>query len=233
MGMASANIADLFDGAKVMQPVRRNVRRRKVVASAVDAAAEMIGSITPGDDITGVTNGQFSLIDIIEHVLGQTGPADLVVSTWTMGIYDAERASKFCANGAIRSIRWLVDPSMFGRRPELAGRLVAQFGVDSFRAANTHAKFATIRGDDLQVCIRSSMNLNPNKRMENFDISADETMVRWFERIADSVFEVVDAANRSQSHEVFAGILAEYERAKPEAETGGMFPAYRNPFGDA
>lgn len=44
----------------------------------------------PGDDICGITNGQFSLIDIIDHVLTQTGPADVAIATWTMGVYDAE-----------------------------------------------------------------------------------------------------------------------------------------------
>ncbi len=213
----------------IPKPIRRTPKRRRFVASAVDEAAAMLGTISPGEELTGITNGQFSLIDIIEHILSQTGPADVVVSTWTMGIYDQSRSAEFTKNGAIRSIRWLVDPSMFGRRPELAGSLIKAFGVESFRAVNTHAKFATISGDTLAVCIRSSMNLNPNKRLENFDISADRAVVDFFNGIADAAFRAVSADNRSQSYTVFSDILAEYEKTPIDADDSVFRPA-RNPF---
>jgi hypothetical protein len=123
---------------------RRKGARRLFRESGTHAAAEIIGPIAPGDDICGVTNGQFSLVDIIEHVLAQTGPADVTIATWTMGIYDAEQAYRFVADKRIRSIRFVVDPSMFTRRPELAAVLVKAFGPDAFRAVNSHAKFATV-----------------------------------------------------------------------------------------
>lgn len=217
----------------IPQPVRRTKRRRKMKASAVDTAAEMIGAIADGDEITGITNGQFSLIDIIEHCLTQTGPADICVSTWTMGIYDQDRAWQFYRNGRIRSARWLVDPSMFSRRPEIAGSLIERFGTDNFRAVNTHAKFATIAGDDLHIVVRSSMNLNPNRRLENFDISADRALCAWFNAIVDDAFAHVDGTNTSQAGAVFRGILAEYEQIKATPElraAAGMFAPVPNPF---
>jgi hypothetical protein len=117
-------------------------------------AAQIIGAIKPDDDVCGITNGQFSLIDIVEHVLTQTGRADVAIATWTMGVYDAEQAYKFVTNERIRSMRFIVDPSMFTRRPKLAAVLVKAFGPDAFRAVNSHAKFATLRGDGLAVSIR-------------------------------------------------------------------------------
>ncbi len=205
-------------------PFRRAPGARRYAGSGVSGAAAMVGVVRAGEEITGITNGQFGLIDLIEHLLSQTGPADVVISTWTMGIYDAERARAFCANGDIKKIRWLVDPSMFGRRPELSGQLVERFGVEAFRAVNTHAKFAVLRGDALAVVVRSSMNLNPNKRIENFDITADPGMCSWFEGFADAVFDKVPGDNKSQSRNVFAGILASYEkieRAPPAPASAG------------
>ncbi len=198
-------------------PRRPVVRRRRgpnrIVASAVGTAGEVVGRIEPGVEISGVTNGQFSLIDILEHVLTEIGPADVLVSTWTMGIYDADRAEAFCKNGAIRRIRWLVDPSMFGRRPEIAGRLVQTFGPESFRAVNNHAKFATLANDDFAVCVRSSMNLNPNKRLENFDISESPELVAFFNGLADDIFERFPAGDKgtTQSRKFFADILKTFE----------------------
>ena len=214
----------------IPQPMRRKPVRRRFVASAVDQAAAMLGVIEPGDEITGITNGQFSLVDIIEHILNQTGPASVIVSTWTMGIYDQQRAAAFCANGQIRDIRWLVDPSMFGRRPELAATLIRAFGAEPFRAVNTHAKFAVIRGASLQVCIRSSMNLNPNKRLENFDISADPAMCEWFDGIAAAAFDAVPQGNQSQAYDVFSDILSKHETSAPSTAAAPAFGARRNPW---
>lgn len=186
---------------------RRAKVRRVFRESATATAAELIGPLADGDELTGLTNGQFSLIDMIEHVLTQTGPADICVATWTMGIYDVERAYEFVRNGALRRVRFVLDPSMFSRRPEIAKILVRGFGVDAFRGVNTHAKFATIRGAALAVCIRSSMNLNPNKRIESFDLSVCSETTAFFETAVDRMFAAVDADNRSQSHAVFAQIL--------------------------
>jgi hypothetical protein len=75
---------------KIEAAFRRNGARRVFRESGTASAGDIIGPIAPGNDICGVTNGQFSLVDIIEHLLSQTGPADVSIATWTMGIYDAD-----------------------------------------------------------------------------------------------------------------------------------------------
>ena len=186
---------------------RKSGVRRVFRKSGTDTAAKIIGALKNGDEICGVTNGQFSLIDIIEHVLHQTGSANVSVATWTMGIYDTERSWEFVKNKLLKSIRFVLDPSMFSRRPEIAAILLQGFGVESFRAVNSHAKFATVRGDDLAVCIRSSMNLNPNNRIESFDISVCDDTTRFFENIVDEIWQKIDIDNRSQSATIFAELL--------------------------
>jgi hypothetical protein len=195
--------------ARVFRKLR--AKRRVFRKSGTQSAAELIGPLRAGDEICGITNGQFSLVDVIEHVLIATGPADVSLSTWTMGIYDIERAHEFARNRLIRTIRIILDPSMFSRRPELAAILVKGFGADSFRAVNSHAKFAVIRGDRLAVAIRSSMNLNPNNRLESFDITVEESRAagvsRFFESLVDEIWSKVSEENRSQSAELFSGLL--------------------------
>jgi len=50
---------------------------------AVPEAAAALGRITPGCEIYALTKGAFSLVDVLVHCLDATGPADVVVSTWT------------------------------------------------------------------------------------------------------------------------------------------------------
>ena len=73
--------------ATEVEPVRfrREGARRVFRESGTATAAQIIGPIKPGDDICGITNGQFSLIDVVEHVLNQTGPADVAIATRTDG----------------------------------------------------------------------------------------------------------------------------------------------------
>ena len=186
---------------------RRKTQRRLFRDSGIDSAAKMIGAVCDGDEICGITNGQFSLVDIIEHLLSQTGPATICIATWTMGIYDADKAYSFVQDKRIKSIRFVLDPSMFLRRPELASVLVKGFGPDAFRAVNSHAKFATVRGDRLAVTVRSSMNLNENRRIESFDISVDPAITAFFEGLVERIWNSVSADNRSQSEAVFTKLF--------------------------
>jgi hypothetical protein len=203
LGTSGALAADAVGSVVFRRPGSQRVFRKDGFGSA----AALIGPIGPGDEIAGITNGQFSLVDILQHVLGATGPADVVVATWTMGVYDAEKAYAFVNNKLIRRIRFILDPSMFVRRPELASVLVKGFGAASFRAVNSHAKFATVRGERLAVAIRSSMNLNENRRLESFDLSADPALCAFYENLADEVWRRIDVDNRSQSESLFESLL--------------------------
>lgn len=57
-------------------------------------AHELIKDLGHGDMITGLTFGQFSLIDLIQATLRVTGPADVAISTWSAGFYDIDAAQK-------------------------------------------------------------------------------------------------------------------------------------------
>lgn len=121
------------------------------------------------------------MLDLIRAVLWQTGPADLILSTWTMGIRDLENARWLIDNHEIRSFRLLTDRSFVTRQPRYCRRLVELFGESCIRSSHTHAKFAVIRNDAWNICIRGSMNLNRNKRWENFDLDDDAGLCDFFE----------------------------------------------------
>ena len=81
------------------------------MALQLKTAASAIGHLDHGCEIFGLTKGNFSLISILEHCLGQTGPADLVISTWTAAAVDIQAAEKFLEDRRVKSIQFLVDQS--------------------------------------------------------------------------------------------------------------------------
>lgn len=117
-----------------------------------------------------VTKGQFSMLELIRAVIAQTGAADVMLSTWTFGIRDAEMAAWLIRSGDIRSFKFLVDHSFPVREHKYCKRIQELFGNDSIVLSKVHAKFATIRNDNWDVCLTGSMNLNRNPRWEHFTL---------------------------------------------------------------
>lgn len=163
---------------------KREVRN----AFAVDSAADAIGAIGRNCEIYGLSKGQFSLIDIIQHCLRATGPADVVLSTWTAANADLGFAFRLLADGAIRTCRFVVDFSFPVRQPEYCAALRERFGDDAIRLTKNHAKFCLIHNGEWSIVIRTSMNLNENRRLESFEISDDAGLCGYLLGVVGELF---------------------------------------------
>jgi len=185
--------------------LRRSYQKRYFVASRLEGAAQTIGPLNEGDEITGLTCGQFSMIDILEHMLNEAGGAsDVFVSTWTAGIYDVERAAQLAANGNINSMRWMMDKTMFSKSPQYAGPMIEAFGIDAFRDCNVHAKVTLVSSATKRMVCRASMNLNKNLKTEQFDISVGDEAHAFFATWADALWN--EAAPGADAEHVFAKV---------------------------
>lgn len=175
------------------KPARREMRLAKLAT-----AAEAIGTIDPQTDLYVLTFGQFSLIDALVHLLDQTGPAEVDLSTWTAHDAHLERSAELIEAAAIRRFRMIVDRSFETPKPDYCHHMRRLFGPDCIRAIRTHAKFAVVRGERFDLVVRTSMNLNENPRLENIEISADRGFAAWMTAIVDEIFaEVPEGENRS------------------------------------
>jgi hypothetical protein len=92
-------------------------------------------------------------------------------------------------NGAIKSLRFIVDFSFPTRQPEYCAALRERFGDGCIRVVKTHAKFCAIVNESWNLVVRSSMNLNENRRMESFEISDCKPMADWLVDVVDKLFE--------------------------------------------
>lgn len=167
---------------------RKGVRRKVVRTINVASAAEAVGPIGHGMEVYGLSKGQFSLVELVEHVLAATGPADVVLSTWTAAGADLAHTRTLLDSGLIRSARWLVDFSFPARQPAYCALLRERFGDDAVRCTANHAKFVVVRNDEWSVVVRTSMNLNLNRRLESYEISDDPRLADWLLEIVDDAF---------------------------------------------
>ena len=182
----------------------RTVEDRALVRAPFESAAVCVRGLVRGGGVTGLTCGQFSLLDLVLALLEKTGPADVRLSTWSTGIRDAETAGALLKDGRIKSLRMYTDRSFPSRQPKYAARVVQIFGPDAIKCTRIHAKIALIQAGGWRLVVRSSMNLNKNPRFEQFDVDDSPQM---FEMIADWL----DALDRETPGLVFTN--AEVERA--------------------
>jgi hypothetical protein len=81
-----------------------------------------------------------------------------------------------------------VDFSFPSRQPAYCAALREAFGDEALRVTKTHAKFVLIRNTHWNLAIRTSMNLNANKRLENFEISDDARLCDYLTSFVDDLF---------------------------------------------
>ena len=202
-------MSGVADAVAHVRPARK-VRAR---FSKAAGARDTIAGFGHGMDVAGLTFGQFSLIDLIRAALEITGPADVVISTWSAGFYDVDAAKRFRDDGLLRSIRFVMDAASMKTGQASVHDVAGLFGADAIRSTRTHAKFALIRNDDWAVVITSSMNLNLNARCEQFEMTDDPARCGMFASFVDALFDELPAGgaktrNGDQSLPSLSGLEA-------------------------
>jgi len=173
--------------------MKRKSPKRVFKISPSQSAQDCIGDLTKDCSIIGVTKGQFSLLDLIRAISGQIGPAALTVSTWSTGIRDAQNVGMLIDKGAFTSVSLCLDRSFAGRQPKYLPTVIDAWGVDNIRMTRNHSKFFMLRNDKWNFCCRSSMNLNRNPRLEQFDLDDSPELCDFFQGIVDEIFEKMPA----------------------------------------
>ena len=199
----------MADAVAHVRPARKTRARFSKVAGARDT----IAGFGHGMDVAGLTFGQFSLIDLVQATLEITGPADVVISTWSAGFYDVDAAKRFRDDGLLRSIRFVMDAAAMKTGQASVHDVAGLFGADAIRSTRTHAKFALVRNESWSVVITSSMNLNLNARCEQFEMTDDAERCAMFASFVDALFAELPAGgakarNGDQSLPALSGLEA-------------------------
>jgi len=163
--------------------------RTKTTSFTFHGAAEAIGQLAHGCEILGFNKGQFFLIDIVGHILQQIGGGDVDVLTWAIGNENIDKIVNMKCDGRIRGFRLITDYSVQALHPEYCRKLRRVFGDQAIRVAKNHSKIILIRNDGWNLVVRSSMNLNANRRLEYFEISDDSELMGFMLKFFDEWFE--------------------------------------------
>jgi hypothetical protein len=153
-----------------------------------ESVRRCIGKIEKGVDVFGLTKGDFSMIDIVRHIVEEIGPCDIDIGTWTAAHADIKQAFTLFGDERLRKVRFLVDRSFPARQPAYYAALLKAFGQGSVRMARFHAKYILAENEEFSVAVRTSMNLNENKRIEFYELSEGSPISGYLRQIGDYHF---------------------------------------------
>jgi hypothetical protein len=167
--------------------------------------------IIPNVRILGLTDGKFSLIDLIYSILKKIGKSNVYVATWSAGIKDAHQVKWLIDTDLIESFKIFTDHSYVNRQKKYVLGLNDLFGAENIYTSEMHAKFVLIKNDKYSICIRTSMNLNANKTCESFEIDDDTEIYKFYWSFLDHVIKNQKSGFISNSNTVSTTLRTFFE----------------------
>jgi len=158
--------------------------RRKCVQESFASASACIGPVESGLSLFAVTRGQFSMIDVINHLIAEVGPCHVSVWTWAIADYEVQAFTTLLERREILGTNLIVDTSAEKRNSDLIQQWRNRFGAETVKVCKNHSKIARVWTDDFRLLARGSMNLNFNPRFEQLDVTeggADFDLVKEIE----------------------------------------------------
>lgn len=126
--------------------------------------SQVIGKLEPEQNTHFVSRGEWSMHDLLEFVLGQTGPADIYLTTWALTEEPVRKLFFMKEAGLIKNLYCLVDYRLQVRKPEPLQLLKNM--TDHIEFTQCHAKVTVIENEDWQVSVMGSANYTKNPRIE-------------------------------------------------------------------
>lgn len=150
------------------------------------ALTKSIGLIVPGREKHYYSDGNFNLIRLIFHILKQTGPAHVLMTTYSISQESLEQVHNRISRGEILSIRFLIDNRVKVMSPKPFQLLKQSF---QYRCISLHAKVALVENDSWRISIVSSQNATDNPKLERGIIFTDDRIFNFDKTQLEDAFK--------------------------------------------
>ncbi len=156
--------------------------------SEILSKPKQLGELCQGMDKHFFSDGAFNLIQLLLYVLRQTGPAHVFISTYSIAEDSIATLQRYCDNGKILSIRFLIDNRVRTISPKPFARLAATF-PENYRCLALHAKVVLVWNDEWHISIVGSQNATHNPKLERGIIHTGEEVWNFDKTILEDEFQ--------------------------------------------
>jgi hypothetical protein len=169
-------------------PVNLNVSKSDCFFSAETdgVMTKHLGKIIHGQDKHYWSYGNFNMMRLIFWILEQIGPAEIVMSTYSISPKILQGVINRREKGIIKDIRFIIDNRVRSLSPKPFALLVANF---PYRCTSIHAKVACIWNANWQISVVSSQNATDNPKIERGTIYTSAEVFEFDKQILENVFE--------------------------------------------
>jgi len=129
-----------------------------------------IGQLQNGKTTHYYSCGNFNLVRLLIHLLKQTGPANVFMTSYSFSQTSIEQLLKHRQKGNILSFRVIVDNRVKTMSPIPFQMLSTAF---DYRCSSIHAKVALIWNDNWNITVVTSQNATDNPKLERGTIFTD------------------------------------------------------------
>lgn len=165
------------DGCKIIkQPAKSSC----LINSPHEILSKKLGNISPDETIQYWSWGRFGMCDLMFYILKQTGPADILISSWSICETAIRKIVLKHNEGLIKNISFLLDPRIKVRNPVPLQMIMKNF---TYKLSPCHAKVTLIENDKWNISIVSSMNMTQNPRIERGVIFTDRQTFEFDKKI--------------------------------------------------
>jgi hypothetical protein len=145
-----------------------------------------IGQLTNGTEHHFYSWGNFNLVRLICHLMKQTGPVHLMMSSYSFSSKSIEQIQHRIAKNEILSFKLLLDNRVRVMSPLPFQMIVTSF---NYRCISVHAKIALLWNDQWRITIVTSQNATDNPKLERGIIFTDPDIFDFDHKILSNEFE--------------------------------------------
>jgi len=152
-------------------PHLKRTQMSKILVSDSDRTlTEAIGLLESGKEHHYYSRGNFNLVRLICFLLKQTGPAHVMLTSYSFSRESIEQLQNRVDKKAILSFKVILDNRVRVMSPLPFQMIAASF---DYRCISVHAKIALIWNDDWKITIITSQNATDNPKLERGTIFTD------------------------------------------------------------
>lgn len=187
MALFEVNISEIAKPEYGVSCIAIDGREDFVICKSPEKLKSLLAAIEPGKTVFYISDGDWSMHDLVMELLKKYQPADLFISTYALREYPVRQLILAIDRGEINSLNMLLDYRAPVRTPEVFE--MAKMNCSRIGLINIHAKITVIESPQGCVTITGSANWTKNPKVESGTISCSPDIAHFYRETLKSLLD--------------------------------------------
>lgn len=163
----------------------KDLQNSFAICKGPDKLRELLNNIMPGHTTHYVSNGAWSMHDLVTELLKKYRPAELFISTYAIRETPVRQLVIALDRGDVTSVKMILDYRAKVRTPEVFQ--LAERNMNQIYLTSIHAKVCVLRTPQAMITILGSSNWTKNPKIEAGTVTLDKSIgnfhINWMEQV--------------------------------------------------